>query len=77
MKLTIISEPNNCEIFVDGKSTGKYTPGQLKLKPGKHSIQVKREGYLPSDEKLYSVEYNIFERSEDPEDRLNFTLSKN
>lgn len=46
-EVTVTSEPNFCEIFVDGQSTGKYTPKQLKLKCGIHTIEVKKNGFLP------------------------------
>jgi eukaryotic-like serine/threonine-protein kinase len=76
IKLTVVSDPINCEIFLDGKTTGKTTPGLLRLGPGKHTIQVKRDGYQPSEEKVYSVEYSIYEGTADAEDRLNFSIQK-
>jgi serine/threonine protein kinase len=41
----ITSEPIGCEIYVDGKFTGKYTPKELKLRIGKHTIEVRRKGF--------------------------------
>ncbi len=36
-------------MVLDGKDTGKLTPSQIQLeKPGKHSITVRRYGYLDS-----------------------------
>jgi len=34
------------EIYVDGKPTGYTTPSQLTLRVGKHTIEVRREGYI-------------------------------
>ena len=35
----------HAEIIVDNKPTGKYTPAQLSLVPGKHVISVQLDGY--------------------------------
>jgi len=44
--LTFTSEPIiGCEIIIDNKSTGKYTPSQLQLRVGKHTIDIQKEGY--------------------------------
>jgi serine/threonine protein kinase len=44
--LTVTSEPNGCEIFIDGKPSGKYTPKQLKLRIGKHKLSVTKNGFM-------------------------------
>ena len=70
VNLTVTSEPNYCEIFLDGKSTGKYTPKQIKLITGKHTISVRKEGYtLPGGYLEISV-------NEDVKDPLHFQLTK-
>jgi serine/threonine protein kinase len=70
VNLTITSEPNYCEIFLDGKSTGKYTPKQIKLKTGKHTISVRKEGYT------FAGGYLEISVNEDVKDPLHFQLSK-
>ena len=76
VKLTIVSNPPYCEIFINGESTGKNTPTQLKLKAGSYKIMLKKDGYNPSKEEQYDVSSNIYEESEDKEDRKEFTLAK-
>ena len=76
LKLTIVSNPPYCEIFINGESTGKNTPSQLKLKAGSYRIMLKKDGYSPSKEERYNVSSNIYEESEDKEDRKEFTLTK-
>lgn len=46
VSLTVTSEPNGCEIFIDGKASGKYTPKQLQLRIGKHKLSVTKNGYM-------------------------------
>ena len=77
LKLTVVSEPSFAEIFVNGESTGKYTPYLLKLAAGTYKIGLKREGYKNTDEKLYTVEPNVVEVGKADEDRIEFTLTKN
>ncbi|MDP2365715.1 MAG: PEGA domain-containing protein, partial [Ignavibacteria bacterium] len=76
VKLTIVSNPPNCEIFINGESIGKNTPTQQKLGVGSYKIMVKREGYDPSKEEKYDVSSSIYEESEDKEDRREFILTK-
>lgn len=45
INVTIISDPVNAEIFIDGTSTSRYTPSQIKLRPGNHTISVRKEGF--------------------------------
>ncbi|MFK7849002.1 MAG: PEGA domain-containing protein, partial [Rhodothermales bacterium] len=45
INVTIISDPINAEIFIDGSSTARYTPSQIKLRPGNHTILVKKDGF--------------------------------
>jgi eukaryotic-like serine/threonine-protein kinase len=48
--VNIGSNPVWGTIFVNGKNTGEYTPkDRLKLKPGKHSITVRRDGYTTKE----------------------------
>jgi hypothetical protein len=45
--VSVSSNPAGAAIVIDGKDTGKLTPAQIILdKPGKHSITIRRYGYL-------------------------------
>lgn len=44
-KITVTSQPRNAEILVDGRPTGDYTPKQISLHPGQHTISVRKQGY--------------------------------
>ena len=47
--ISVSSNPAGAAIVIDGKDTGKLTPAQIILdKPGKHSITIRRYGYLES-----------------------------
>jgi len=76
-KLTIVSEPNFAEIFVDGQSTGKFTPYMLKLNSGSYKIELRREGYKNSAEKVYVIDPGIVEVGMNDEDRIEIALVKN
>jgi serine/threonine protein kinase len=39
----------NAEIFVDGKTEGKFTPAEINIRTGMHTIEVRREGYESID----------------------------
>jgi hypothetical protein len=45
VRLTVAVTSGWAEIFVDGKTTGRYTPSEILLRAGKHVIEVRREGY--------------------------------
>lgn len=44
-KVTVTSEPTNAEILVDGEPTGRYTPSVVPLRPGQHTITVRKRRY--------------------------------
>jgi len=46
--LRVDSSPPVAQIDVDGKSTGKSTPAELQLPPGKHTISVHMSGFQTS-----------------------------
>ena len=51
--VSVSSNPAGAAIVIDGKDTGKLTPSQIILdKPGKHSITIRRYGYLESSSNL-------------------------
>ena len=44
--LTVSSPPiTNAEIFVDGVAQGVHTPSTIRLHPGNHTIEVRKDGY--------------------------------
>lgn len=43
--VTVTSSPTYGEIYVDGRSTGRYTPHRLQLPAGVHRISVDRSGF--------------------------------
>jgi serine/threonine-protein kinase len=47
-RLRVDSSPPTAQIDVDGKSTGKSTPAELQLPPGKHTISVHMTGFQTS-----------------------------
>ena len=68
--LTVTSKPIGAEIYVDEKFTGAYTPKQFMLRVGKHTITVRRKGYIvDGEEKIINLE-NDFKKP------LKFTLRK-
>lgn len=75
MKLTVISNPPNCEIFINDQSSQKYTPALLTLTQGKFKVQVKKDGFrsLPA-EKTFNIDSEIYEESKDREERIEFKL---
>lgn len=46
--LRVDSSPPTAQIDVDGKSTGKATPAELQLSPGKHIVSVHMNGFQTS-----------------------------
>jgi serine/threonine protein kinase len=61
-------KPVRAEIFVDNQATGLYTPRQLALRIGQHTIAVRREGYeLVGGEQLINLEEDL---------KLKLTLKK-
>jgi hypothetical protein len=41
------TDPPGAEIFVDGNSTGRFTPARLELSAGTHIVNLKLDGYRP------------------------------
>jgi serine/threonine-protein kinase len=70
-KITIITRPViGAEILVDGNSRG-YTPKQLTLSIGKHTIEVRKNGYrVKEGKKVVNLEASI-------QEPFVFTLEKN
>ncbi|HMB91558.1 MAG TPA: serine/threonine-protein kinase [Rhodothermales bacterium] len=44
-RLTVTSNPPNAEILIDGQSTGRYTPSVVTVRPGQHTITVRKRGF--------------------------------
>ncbi|MBD3275648.1 MAG: PEGA domain-containing protein, partial [Candidatus Marinimicrobia bacterium] len=69
--VTITSEPNYGEIYINGEATGEYTPKQVTLHPGEHTIDVRKEGFvLPGGPKTVTIEGD---RTDQP---LHFSLQQ-
>lgn len=77
MKLTIVSNPPNCEIFINDQSSQRYTPVSLPLPPGRYKVQVKKDGFnsMPG-EKYYDIPEEIYQEAKDREDRIEFKLER-
>jgi hypothetical protein len=41
------SDPPNAEIFLDGTSTGRFTPARIEVSAGTHTVALKLNGYRP------------------------------
>ncbi len=46
-QLAVHSEPAGAEIFIDGQSTGHYTPDTLQLSPATYTIHLEKNGFKP------------------------------
>jgi len=66
--VTIVSEPPNAEIWLDGRATNRYTPATITIPPGRHTIDLRREGYRTASRSV------TIEAGAAP-DRLTFTLT--
>lgn len=44
-EVTIVSDPINAEILLDGRGTGRYTPATITIPPGRHTVEVRKDGY--------------------------------
>jgi serine/threonine-protein kinase len=67
-EVTVVSEPVNAEILLDGRSTGRYTPATITIPPGRHTVEVRRDGHQPDSRSV------TIAAGRSPE-RLSFTLS--
>jgi serine/threonine protein kinase len=76
MRLTVVSDPGNAEIYINGKPTDDRTPKVLELKPGSYKIMVKKENFYPSPEKELNVSYDIYESIKVKENKISFGLKK-
>jgi len=55
--IRVVATPVEAEIYVDKKASGYWTPSQLKLRVGRHSISVRRDGYvLVGEEQVVNLE---------------------
>ncbi len=44
-EVTVVSDPIHAEIFLDGRSTGRYTPATITVPPGTHTVEVRKDGH--------------------------------
>ena len=69
-RVTVTSEPW-AEIVVDGEPTGEYTPREMPLRAGPHTVSVQRDGYaMEGEPRTFTLEGD----RTSAEDRLHFTL---
>jgi hypothetical protein len=62
VKITVVSDPINAQIIVDEQTTNRYTPSEIMLRVGLHTIGVRLEGYvLKGGEKTLNLEYDLNE----------------
>jgi eukaryotic-like serine/threonine-protein kinase len=50
------SNPAGAEIFIDGTSTGKFTPSRIELPTGMHTITMRLSGYEPAKRTVQASE---------------------
>jgi hypothetical protein len=50
------SNPAGAEIFVDGTSTGKFTPSRIQLPTGIHNIIIRLNGFQPAKRTVQTSE---------------------
>lgn len=71
--LLVKSEPSGAQIYVDGKLSG-VTPSTLRLPPGRHKVELRKKGRIPSRKSVAIVdgvkEMLEFELSEVPVARV-------
>ena len=52
--LAVAGEPEGATIFVDGEEVG-VSPIELALEPGEHTIEARKDGFLPSKRRVTAV----------------------
>ncbi len=50
--VTVTSDPVNAQIYLDGQATGRYTPATVQVPPGRHTIEVRRDGFQPASQSV-------------------------
>lgn len=56
-RVFVSSNIDSCEIFVDDKSTGYFSPDTLSLETGQHTIRLSKNEYFPASDEV-KVEAN-------------------
>ena len=67
VEVTVVSDPINALILLDGQDTGRYTPATIRIPPGRHTVELRRDGHRPASRSV------TIEAGATP-DRLAFTL---
>ncbi len=49
VEITVLSDPVNAEILVDGERTGRYTPATVRLTPGNHTVGLRLRGHTAAE----------------------------
>ncbi|MEP0545975.1 MAG: protein kinase [Rhodothermales bacterium] len=68
VQVTVVSDPINALILLDGRAMGRYTPATITIPAGRHTVEVRRDGYRPASRSV------TIEAGAAP-DRLAFTLT--
>jgi len=50
------SNPAGAEIFIDGNSSGSFTPARVELPAGTHTVTLKLDGYRPAKRPVSATE---------------------
>ncbi len=50
------SDPAGAEIFIDGNSTGSFTPARVEMPAGTHTVTLKLSGYRPAKRMVSATE---------------------
>jgi|GEM_PF-5435569 len=64
--LLVRTEPEGCDLFVDGTFFGKASGEVLRLAPGEHEVEAKAEGYVSASSRVFLEPQKVTE--------LNFRL---
>jgi TolB-like protein len=51
-RITVNSNPNNSEVYIDNRLIGKTPINQHDISPGEHQLKIQKSGYAPHEEKI-------------------------
>jgi hypothetical protein len=52
----VTSDPPGAEVFVDGKSSGRFTPARVEIPAGTHTMTLKLSGFQPAKRLVSATE---------------------
>ena len=50
------TDPAGAEVFVDGNSTGRFTPARVEIPSGMHTVTLKLEGFQVAKRRISASE---------------------